>query len=290
MVEVKDYGNYETAWCPGCGNFGILAATKKALADCGLGPHEVLLVSGVGQSSKLPHYLNCNCLNTLHGRALAAATGAKLANPQLHVMVFGGDGDGLAEGGNHFLHALRRNIGITYVLHNNQIFALTKGQASPTSEAGFHTGTTPWGLTMPRLNAAAFAIEMDISLVARGFAGDRDHLAWLIAEGVKTPGLAFIEVLQPCVTFNKLNTYTWYRERIYKVQEEPDYNPEDREAALAKAREWGERIPIGIIYRGSRPPYEETLPSLKAGTLLEGDLDPKLVEPLFEQFKAGIQE
>ena len=287
MVTIEDYGNYETAWCPGCGNFGILDAVKQALADLSLEPHQVLLVSGIGQSSKLPHYLNCNCLNVLHGRAVPTATGAKLANPELHVLVAAGDGDAFSEGGNHFLHALRRNIGITYLVHDNQIFALTKGQASPTSDAGFVTGTTPWGLPLPPLNPLAFAIEMDVGLVARGYAAEKKHLAGLIAEGIKTQGLAFIDILQPCVIFNKVNTYRWYRDRCYKLGD--DHDPSDREAALAKAREWGEKIPIGVLYRGSRPAYETLLPGLSAGPLIERDLEPQAVAELFPRFEAGTE-
>jgi len=285
MVTSEDFGKFETAWCPGCGNFAILDAVKAALVACDLAPHQVLLVSGIGQSSKLPHYLRCNCFNVIHGRALPAATGAKLANSTLPVIAVGGDGDGYAEGGNHFLHALRRNIGITYLVHDNQVFALTKGQASPTSDTGFHTGTTPWGLPLPPFNPVAIAVEMNVSLVARGYAGEKEHLAGLIAEGIRTPGFALIDILQPCVTFNKVNTYRWYRERCYKLDQ--SHNAADRDAALAKAREWGDHIPIGILYRGNRPAYETLVPGLKAGPLVARTLDPRAIAPLLPRFEAG---
>jgi 2-oxoglutarate ferredoxin oxidoreductase subunit beta len=245
----------------------------------------VLFVSGIGQSSKLPHYLRANCFNVIHGRALPAATGAKLANPGLRVIAVGGDGDGYAEGGNHFLHALRRNIGLTYLVLDNQIFALTKGQASPTSDTGFHTGTTPWGLPLPPFNPVAIAIEMNVALVARGYAGEKEHLAGLIAEGIRTPGFALIDILQPCVTFNKVNTYRWYRERCYTLDQSHDAL--NRDAALAKAREWGDRIPIGILYRGDRPAYETLVPGLAAGPLVQRTLDPRAIVPLLPRFETG---
>lgn len=210
----------ETAWCPGCGNFGILNALSQALDGLGLEPKDVLFVSGIGQAGKTPHYIKGNVLNTLHGRTLPTATGAKIANSGLTVIAIGGDGDGYAEGGNHFIHALRRNIDITYLVHNNQVFGLTKGQASPSSDPGMMTGTTPWGVYNEPFNPLAAAISMNGSFVARSFAGDQEHLAKTIQAAVKHPGFALVDILQPCVTFNKINTYQWYRARVYDLNQD----------------------------------------------------------------------
>ena len=282
-----DPGPYDssskTAWCPGCGNFAILRAVKAALVETGKHPHEILIVSGIGQAAKLPQYMNCNMFNGLHGRTLPVATGAKLANPALTVLAVGGDGDGLAEGGNHFLHAARRNIGVTYLIHDNQVFGLTRGQASPTSDAGFVTKTTPFGVFPEPFNLLAVAIAMKANYVARGFAGDVEHLAGLIAGGIRHPGFAVIDILQPCVVFNRKNTFQWYRERVYKLEEE-GHDPGDYLGAFERAQEWGERIPLGVFYRGGREPYEAVLPPLKAGRRRGAGLDPSVAKPLFDGF------
>lgn len=265
MVSVKDYGEYETAWCPGCGNFGILKALKQALANCELAPHEVLLVSGIGQAAKTPHYLNANVFNGLHGRGLAAATGAKLANHELTVIYESGDGCTYGEGGNHFLAALRRNLDITVLVHDNQVYGLTKGQASPTSEQGFVTKAQPHGVPSEPLNPVALAVTMDASFVARSFAGMPEHLTDTIAQAVKHKGLALVDILQPCVSFNKVNTYEWYKERCYELPD--DYDPTDRKRALEKAEEFGEHIPVGVIYKSERPTFEEHFDVLQKGPL-----------------------
>ena len=245
------------AWCPGCGNFGILEAFKKAMAALKLQPHRYLLVSGIGQAGKLPHYTRGNIFNSLHGRAMPPAAGAKAANPKLTVIVIGGDGDGYGEGGNHTLHAMRRNHDLTYLVHDNQVYALTKGQASPTSDAGYVTKTTLYG-ALPPVNPLTLAITQGATFVARGFSGDIEHLAGLIALGVKHKGFSLIDILQPCVTFNKVNTFGWYQERVYKLGEK--YDPTDQAKALRKAQEWGKRIPIGVIYLNeNEPSFEERL-------------------------------
>jgi 2-oxoglutarate ferredoxin oxidoreductase subunit beta len=282
MVEMADYAGGNPAWCPGCGNFGILTALKNALVALEIEPYRVLMVSGIGQAGKLPHYTKGNVLNVLHGRTLPAATGAKIANPELIVIAIGGDGDGYGEGGNHFINAVRRNHDITYLVHNNQIYGLTKGQASPTSDFGFVTKTTPHGADIP-INPIALAIAAGASFVGRSFAGDVEHLTQLIVQGVQHHGFALIDVLQPCVSFNHKNTYAWYRERVYKL-EESGYDPGDKMAAFEKAREWGDRIPIGLIYREERATYEEQLPALKRGPLVWGELDPMQAEKLLEEF------
>jgi len=279
MVTIADYTGLTPAWCPGCGNFGILRALNKALVELNLEPHQILLVSGIGQAGKLPHYTRGNVFNSLHGRPLPPAIGAKITNPELTVIAVSGDGDAYGEGGNHFLHAMRRNHDITYLVHNNQVYGLTKGQASPTSDTGFVTKTTPYGAARP-VNPLALAITAGAGFVARSFSGDIDHLADTIKQGINYKGFALIDILQPCVTFNHTNTFSWYRERVYKLGS--DYNPTDKFAAFAKAMEWDDKIPIGIIYRETRPSFEEQLP-LRV-PLIKQSIDPRLVEPLLNEF------
>jgi len=281
MVTIADYAGIKTAWCPGCGNFGILSAVKKALVELKIEPHQVLLVSGIGQAGKLPHYMRGNIFNSLHGRPVPPAVAAKIANPELIVIAVSGDGDAYGEGGNHFLHAARRNHRITYLVHNNQVYGLTKGQTSPTSDSGFITRSTPQGAPVP-INPLALAIALDTSFVARGFSGQIDHLAGLIKAGIQHPGFALIDILQPCPSFNFKNTFNWYRERVYRLG--ADYDPTDKLAAFARAQEWGEKIPIGIIYKKERPTFEEQLPALKAGALVTQKLEPRGVAGLFDEF------
>ena len=283
MITMTDYAGSTPAWCPGCGDFGILNAVKKALVELQLEPHQVLMVSGIGQAGKLPHYTRCNVFNSLHGRPVPPAIGAKIANPELTVIAVSGDGDAYGEGGNHFIHAMRRNHDITYLVHNNQVYGLTKGQASPTSDQGFVTKTTPFGASVP-INSVALAIVAGASFVSRGFAGDVEHLARLIKAGITHRGFALIDILQPCVSFNHKNTYSWYQERVYKLENEANYDPSDKLAALNKAQEWGERIPIGVIYQKELPTFEEQLPALKKGPLVKQKIEPRQVERLLDEF------
>jgi 2-oxoglutarate ferredoxin oxidoreductase subunit beta len=268
MLPLELYQSIESAWCPGCGNFGILHAFTKALAELEIRPEELLVVSGIGQSGKFPHYLKCHTFNGIHGRTLPVATGARLANHDLKVVAQAGDGDCYGEGGNHLLATLRRNPDLTLVVHNNQIYALTKGQASPTTDLGHKTLLQPGGLAIPPLRALALAVSQDCSWVGRGFAGMVDHLSHLYRQALTHKGFALLEVLQPCVTFNHVNTYKWYGARVYDVEKEPDYDPENELWAYQKAKEWGERIPIGVIYRHPRPLVEEMHPALAAGPLV----------------------
>jgi len=283
MVTIEDYGQYETAWCPGCGNFSILKAVKQALVASRLEPHEVLFVSGIGQAAKSPHYLNANLFNGLHGRSLPVATGAKLANPKLTVMVESGDGCNYGEGGNHFLAAIRRNIDLTLLVHNNQIYGLTKGQASPTSAEGLVTKAQPEGVSSAPFNPIAVAVAMEAGFVARGFSGMTDHLSELIQEGIAHRGFALIDVLQPCVSFNKVNTFAWYKERCDPVSR--TYDPTDWGAAMRVAREWGDRIPIGIIYRNDRVPFEEHVPVLRQGPLVGREVDRVMLRNMMDGCK-----
>jgi 2-oxoglutarate ferredoxin oxidoreductase subunit beta len=249
MVSVEDYkSSVEIQWCPGCPNFGILNAFKMALAALGKMPHEICLVSGIGQAAKLPHYLKCNFFNGLHGRAIPAALGIHVANPRLTTIVVTGEGDCYGEGGNHFLHALRRNPDITVVVHNNEFYALTKGQASPTTRIGERRSIQVHGVEIAPLNMPAIAIAHNCSFVARGFAGDIKHLQSLLMEAIKHPGLSYVEVLQPCITWGT-HPVSWYKERAYKLGD--DYDPGNRDAALAKALETDDRFPTGILFQSA---------------------------------------
>ena len=282
MVSIEDYGQYETAWCPGCGNFSILEAVKQGLVDSGIAPHEVLLVSGIGQAAKAPHYLNANVFNGLHGRSLPVATGAKLANPDLRIIVESGDGCNYGEGGNHFLAAIRRNIDVTLIVHNNQIYGLTKGQASPTSEEGMVTKAQPEGVASLPFNPIAVAVAMQASFVARGFSGMIDHLAGLIQQGLAHEGFALIDVLQPCVSFNKVNTFAWYKKRCYTLPDE--YDATDWQAAMQTAVEWGDKIPLGVIYRNQRTSFEKRFSVLQRGPLVGQDTDLAELKKILEKF------
>ncbi|MEE9514594.1 MAG: 2-oxoacid:ferredoxin oxidoreductase subunit beta [Candidatus Brocadiales bacterium] len=284
MVELKDYQGGETAWCPGCGNFMLLRAVEEALVGLGLEPHEVLLVSGIGQSSKLPHYMKCNTFNSLHGRTLSPATGAKLANHELAVIAIAGDGDCYGEGGNHFLHTIRRNVNVTIVVHNNQVYGLTKGQASPTSEPGFVTKVQPGGVFESAFNPLGVAIALNAGFVARGFVGEKAHLVDLIQRAVRHKGFALVDVLQNCPSFNKLNTFKWYKDRAYKLDDK-DYDPADRMAAFQKAQEWGDRIPLGLIYNHTdRPAMEEQEPVIAQTPLVKQPIDCSGFDKLLEEF------
>jgi len=289
MSEVREFlGEVPPTWCPGCGDFGILTALKQALANLDLHPHEVLIISGIGCGSKLPDYMRANGFSTIHGRALAVATGAKLANHALKVIVITGDGDGYGIGGNHFLHALRRNPDLTHIVTNNQVYGLTKGQYSPTSEHGFITTTSPEGSIELAVNPLALAIAAGATFVSRGFAGDVQHLTQLIMKAIQHKGYALVDVLQPCVTFNRVNTYQWYKERAYKYKiEETGHDPKakDKITAFQRALEWGDKIPLGIIYEEVRPTYEEQIPALKTGPLVKQSLTLKL-----EQYEALKRE
>jgi 2-oxoglutarate ferredoxin oxidoreductase subunit beta len=282
MVVESDYTGLKPAWCPGCGNYGILKALNRALVEMKIEPYQVLLVSGIGQSGKLPHYSRGNVFNSLHGRPVPPAIGAKIANSALIVIAVSGDGDAYGEGGNHFLHAARRNHDITYLVHNNQVYGLTKGQASPTSDVGFITSTTPSGAASP-VNPIALAIVSGASFVARGFAGDVDHLSNLIKKGITHRGFALIDILQPCISFNHKNTFQWYRERVYKLEDE-EYDPRNKKVALEKALMWGDEIPIGTIYEDNLPVYEDQLPALSSGPLVKKKFNTRRVEKLLAEF------
>ncbi|MFO7635690.1 MAG: thiamine pyrophosphate-dependent enzyme [Clostridia bacterium] len=262
----KQFETMETAWCPGCGNFAILESLREVLNDLGLKPHEVLVVGGIGQAAKTPQYINANGFCGLHGRALPAAAAAKIANSGLTVIVDTGDGDSYGEGGNHFIHNIRRNVDFTHFVHDNQIYGLTKGQASPTTDRGHVTGVQTLGTLNEPMNPLLVALAMGAGFVARAFTGNREHLKVVMKEAIQFRGYALVDILQPCVSFNKVNTYQWYKKRVYDIGQ--DHDPSDRLAAMKKAMEWGEKIPIGILYQKETPLYHDRIPFLADGTPL----------------------
>ena len=283
MVSLSDYENsVPIAWCPGCGNFAILNTLKQSLVELEKQPHQILLVSGIGQAPKLPHYLRCNAFVGLHGRSLPVATAAKTVNHKLSVIVIGGDGDCYAEGGNHLIHTIRRNPDITLLVHNNQVYGLTRGQASPTCEMGFITRVQTHGVLSCPLNPLTLAISQDASFVGRGFAGEGDHLKELIKEAVLHPGFSMIDILQPCVSFNHEHSYSWYEERVYKLG--PEYDPFDKPVAFQKAQEWDNKIPLGIIYQKERLTFEDQQPVLKKGSLISQAVDPLKLNTVLDEF------
>lgn len=282
MPTLDDYKGQVPAWCPGCGNFPILKTLKEVLVDLGLEPYQFTIVSGIGQASKLPHYTRCNTFNGLHGRTLPVATGIRLANHEMPVIAIAGDGDCYGEGGNHLIHAIRRNINVKLFVHDNQIYALTKGQASPTSIEGITTKNQPFGVFSEALNPVTLAVALDCSFVARGFAGDSSLLRELMKSAIKHKGFALLDILQPCVTFNRVNTYEWYSQRVYHL--ESDYNPDDRIAAFAKSLEFGDRIPTGIVYRNNRSTLEERLPVIQNISLVKQPARSNQLENTLKEF------
>ncbi len=257
-----DMGPIDIAWCPGCGNFPILSTLKKTLEGMDILPNGVVLVSGIGQAAKIPHYLKCHFFNGLHGRALPAATAIKAANPDLTVIAESGDGDMYGEGGNHFLHCIRRNPNITNIVHNNMVYGLTKGQASPTSRIGFVTPVQTHGVFEEPFNPLAVAIALNAGFVARAFAGDTETTFAILRSALEHRGYALVDILQPCVSFNRLNTHQWFQENTYDIDESHD--PEDRQEAFRLATE-SDRLPLDILYvNRERTPFEENLPAFAA--------------------------
>jgi len=274
--------NAKPTWCPGCGNFGIQNAIKKALLSLDLQPHKVAISSGIGCSGKIPHWVNVYGFHGLHGRALPVATGLKLANHKLVVIAEGGDGDGYSEGMGHFVHACRRNVDMTYIVHNNGVYGLTTGQVSPTGDKGFTSSTTPRGALEVPFQPLALAISAGANFVARGFSGDAERLSKLIWEGIRYKGFSFIDVLQVCVSFNPSKSYKWYQERVCSVEDE-GYDPTDRMKALEMVFRDDGLLPTGVFYRGSEPAHEEGLPQLTAGALVEQDIIDVDVRALMEE-------
>lgn len=283
MVSVQTYeSDYDNQWCPGCGNFGILSAMKDALVKMNLTPDKVLIISGIGQAAKTPHFLKCNTFHGLHGRALPVATGAKIANHRLNILVNSGDGDCYGEGGNHFMHAIRRNLDITLLAHNNKVYGLTKGQASPTADLGMVTKQQQGGVTNESFNPLAVALALGAGFVARGFAGNTEHLGKLIQAGMKHRGFSLIDILQPCVSFNHVNTYDWYKKRVYDLNN-AGHRTDDIAAAIAASREWGDKIPIGIFYQKEKPAFTDQISALQKGPLITAPYDPGRLQTLLSE-------
>jgi 2-oxoglutarate/2-oxoacid ferredoxin oxidoreductase subunit beta len=284
MMELSKYKS-ETRpdWCPGCGDFGVLNALVQAVANLEIDPKDLLVVSGIGCSSNLPGFIHAYGFHTLHGRAIPIASGARLANPELNVVVTGGDGDGYGIGLGHFIHAMRRNLDITYIVMDNQIYGLTTGQASPTSMKSFVTKSSPSGTIEEPINPIALALVSGASYVSRGFSGDPKHLTELIENGIKHKGFALVDVFSPCVTWNKINTYDFFRQKCYKLNG-AGYNTADLDQAILKSREWEPKIPIGLFYETQKPTYEEQDPALKFGNPVKSKLGVPDPQELFKEF------
>ncbi|OGR82769.1 MAG: 2-oxoacid ferredoxin oxidoreductase [Elusimicrobia bacterium RIFCSPLOWO2_01_FULL_64_13] len=268
MPEILEIPKFKSRiapdWCPGCGDFGVLSSLQKACAALGLDPKDVLVVSGIGCSSNLPGFFGSYGMHTLHGRAVAVAEGARLANPDLTVVVTGGDGDGYGIGLGHCIHAMRRNINLTYIVMNNQIYGLTTGQCSPTTIFGTQTKSTPDGSIETPINPIELALVSGATFIARGFSGAADRLAEVMAEAIQHKGFSLVDVFSPCVTYNKVNTYPWFRERVYDLQAE-NHKTSDWEGALKAVRQPDNRVPIGVFYKVQQPTYEELDPAFKFG-------------------------
>lgn len=283
MTDLNAYHNdFENKWCPGCGNFGILNAVKKALAEQEIPPENVLLVSGIGQAAKTPHFINCNFFHGLHGRALPVATGALLANHDLNILVHMGDGDCYGEGGNHLLAALRRNLDVTLLVHDNRVYGLTKGQASPTSAHGFTTSAQPFGTFSDAMNPLSLALSQGAGFIARGYCGEVDHLAGLIRAGMDYPGFAMIDIMQVCVTYNPVNTFSYYNERI-RIIDEKSHPADDWHATMDMAMQPEEDIPIGIIYQKETRPFTRRIRTLSDGPLIARNRDPSAMKAVLDE-------
>lgn len=272
-----------TSWCPGCGNFPLRKTLKDSLNEMDLSYKDVVMFTGIGQAAKMPHFLKINGYNGLHGRAIPPAVGMRIVNPEIKVIVESGDGCSYGEGGNHFLHNMRRNLDIVHLVHNNQIYGLTKGQASPTSGTDMRTDVQPEGVTAQPLNPLRIALSSGATFVARSFVGDREHLSEMIEKAFNHKGYALIDILQPCVSFNKINTYKWYSERVAKLK---DHNKNDIDTAFSKAGIWGEEIPIGVFYEDEREIFRDHFPWLDDNEIISNrEIDPSDMDDLLNEFQ-----
>lgn len=288
MIDQSLYNTQHLpTWCPGCGDFGIWAALKNALVAKNIDPSKAIFVYDIGCNSNMFMALKVHGFESLHGRPIPLAEGIKLAASDVPVFVIGGDGGTFGEGTNHLIHAARRNININVIVHDNKIYGLTTGQASPTTPRGTKTKTTPQGNIEDVYNPLSIVLSGGASFAARGFAGDIPYLTSLIVKAIEHKGFSFLDILQPCVTFNHLNTYPWYRERIYKL-EETDYKPDNLMKALEKSYEAyfkDEKIPLGVFFQDERPTYEEQLPQLKSMPLRDQPVVSPDLNDLFNEFK-----
>ncbi len=280
-IEDFDLGT-KPKWCAGCGDFAIWVAVRQALVELGIQPHELVTTYGIGCHGHMSNMLKCYGFESLHGREIPVAMGAKLANKSLNVLAVAGDGDCYGEGVNHLINAARSNIDIALIVYNNMVYGLTTGQTSPTSEKGFKSKTTPSGVFDEPVNPIALAISAGATFVARAYAGDVTHLKTMIAEAIRHKGFALVDVLQPCVTFNKINTYEFYQKRVYKLQD-AKHDTGDKIKAIEKAFEWGDKIPIGIFFREQRDTYENSFSMLET-PLYKQDKTDVNVDKLIEEF------
>jgi len=267
MTNIQDFSGYKPTWCPGCGNWGIIASIKTALGQLDLNPSSVAAVFGIGCSGNMNDFLNLYAIHSLHGRAIPSAIGIKLANHKMPVLAIVGDGDCYGEGGNHLIHACRGNHDITVIVHDNGVYGLTTGQAAPTAQKGYKSKSTPSGIIETSLNPLSLAITSGATFVAQTFAGDTTHMTAIIKQAFSHLGFSIVNVLQPCVTFNKINTYQYYLQKIYKLN--GGYDRKDIEQALKKALEVNqEKFPLGILYQIEKPVFHEQLPQLSNGETL----------------------
>lgn len=283
MKDYPVYNTYQTpSWCPGCGNFGIWYALKNAFNELGFANHDITMVFGIGCSGNLSNFLKVYGFHSIHGRTLPVASGIKLANHKLNVIATSGDGDGLGIGLGHFIHTCRRNIDITYIIHDNRVYGLTTGQTSPTSPKGFTSKSTPFGVIELPVNPLALAIISGATFVARGYSGEIDHLSNLIIQGIKHKGFSVIDVLQPCVTFNPNFSYPFYNPRVYKL-EDVGHDYSNYEKALSLALEFNDKIPIGLFYKTERETYEEASKELGEKPLTDDDIEKIDIEEILEE-------
>jgi 2-oxoglutarate ferredoxin oxidoreductase subunit beta len=279
-TKAYDKENVDIAWCPGCGNYSILTMIKQAVSELEISPKNLVVACGIGQAPKTPHYFNTNMFNGLHGRALPAATAIKASNPKLTVIAEGGDGDMYGEGGNHFIHTVRRNPDIAHLVHDNMVYGLTKGQASPTSQRGFVTPVQVDGVALEPFNPLAVAISLNASFVARAFAGDIKETVEIVKKAILHRGYALVDILQPCVTYNKVNTFKWFKDATYYI--DASHNPLDRVAAFGLAVQ-REKLPLGVFYvNPDRKPFDETCGAYSSDSrpLFERTVDMKKVAAL----------
>jgi len=271
VVTMADFkGKVDPDWCPGCGDYGVLAAVQKALTELQIPKHQVATISGIGCSSNFPGFIDTYGMHTLHGRSLPVATGMKMANHAMTVLVTGGDGDGFGIGCGHFVHATRRNVDLTYLVMDNQIYGLTTGQTSPTSRVGMKTKSMPFGNVESPLNPISLALAAGATFVARGFSADQKHLTELIKAAITHKGFSFIDCFSPCVTYNKDNTFQWFKPRIKKLEEDAAYDASDWNMAMQRSLQWGDEIPIGKFFeRTDMETLHGADPVLKDGPLVK---------------------
>ncbi len=284
MADFK--GRVDPDWCPGCGDFGVLAAVQKALVELQIPNHQIVTISGIGCSSNFPGFIETYGMHTLHGRSLPVATGVKMANHELTVLVTGGDGDGFGIGGNHFTHTIRKNVDLTYIVMDNQIYGLTTGQTSPTSRIGMKTKSAPYGNIESPINPISMALAAGATFVARGFSGEQKHLTELIKQAIQHKGFSFLDVFSPCVTYNKDNTFQWFRPRVKKLEDEAGHDTSNWLAAMEKSTMWGDEIPIGKFFeRTDLPSLDQAEPVTQGRTMLSYPLhiDPAVAQAFIHE-------